>query len=348
MTLYGVLYAIMENDSRRLLAFSQITSIGYMVVGVGLADLNTPIGQLAFNGACAYAFSHILFKGLLFMGCGSVLHMTGESRFTKLGALYTRMPWTFLFTSIGVLSLSAFPLFSGFISKSMIVDAEFGHHHLWMGFGLLLASAGTFVAALKVLYFIWFGNNNCSPDVWNRAADPGWNMTLAMAFAAGACIFVGSYTPYLYSMLPFPASEYHPYTSYHIFETLQILFFAAFGFFFLIKKITPEPTISLDMDWFYRRGGQAFLWFSRTGVQPVDNVVGDLYRLGGLIPLKLSAFYVGRFDNNVVDRIVDGIGGNVLGVADRLRIIQRGALQENLAMALSFMVLLLAAFLFLF
>ena len=128
MALYGVVYAVLENDSRRLLAYHIVSQVGYMVAGVGLADTSTEFGRLAFNGACAHAFAHILYKGLLFMGCGTVLHMTGESRFTKLGGLYPKMPWTFLFTLIGGLSISAFPLFSGFISKSMIVAAGFESH----------------------------------------------------------------------------------------------------------------------------------------------------------------------------------------------------------------------------
>lgn len=339
MTIYGVIYAILENDSRRLLAFSQITSIGYMIVGVGLADLNTPIGKLAFNGAIAYAFAHILFKGLLFMGCGSVLHMTGESRFTHLGGLYARMPWTFVFTLMGAFSLSAFPLCSGFISKSMIIDAEFEHHDILLAFALLFASAGTFVVILKVLYFIWFGNNRCTSEVWQRAADPNWNMKTAMAFTSAACIFVGSYTPYLYNMLPFPASDYHPYTSIHITETLQILFFAALGFFLFIKKITPQPTISLDTDWFYRMGGQMFLWFARKRIQSVDNTVGEIYHRSGLIPLKQSAVYVGIFDNQVIDNIVDGIANSMLNIGNKLRSLQRGVLHENLIIAIAMMVI---------
>ena len=259
MALYGVVYAVLENDSRRLLAYHIISQVGYMVAGVGLADLSTPFGQLALNGACAHAFAHILYKGLLFMGCGTVLHMTGESRFTKLGGLYPKMPWTFLFTLIGGLSISAFPLFSGFVSKSMIVAAGFESHKLWVGFGLMLASAGTFLhTGLKVPYFIWFGKNNCSKETWDRAADPGWNMNAAMIIASVLCVFIGCYTPYLYQMLPFPV-DYHPYTSYHISETLQVLLFTAVGFFVFLKKLVPEPTISLDTDWFYRMGGRAFL-----------------------------------------------------------------------------------------
>lgn len=333
MALYGVVYAVLENDSRRLLAYHIISQVGYMVAGVGLGDAGTPVGELAINGACAHAFAHILYKGLLFMGCGTVLHQTGESKFTNLGGLYKKMPWTFVFTLIGGLSISAFPLFSGFVSKSMIVAAGFESHKLWVGFLLMLASAGTFLhTGLKVPYFIWFGKNNCSKETWERAKDPVWNMNAAMAITSFLCIFIGCYTPYLYQMLPF-AVEYHPYSAYHISETMQVLCFTALGFFIFLKKLTPEAKISLDFDLLYRKGGQGFLWLARHPIQWVDTAVGEIYRAGGLIPLMLGSKVVGIFDNKVIDGIVDGVATTVGSIGGRLRALQRGSVQENLTVA---------------
>ena len=135
MAIYGVVYAVLENDARRLLAYHIISQVGYMVAGVGLG---TP---LAINGVVAHAFCHILYKSLLFMGTGSVLHVTGISKLTELGGLYKTMPRTMIYTVIGGLSISAFPLFSGFVSKSMTVTA-FGEAHLtWAFMALMLASA---------------------------------------------------------------------------------------------------------------------------------------------------------------------------------------------------------------
>jgi multicomponent Na+:H+ antiporter subunit D len=341
MALYGVVYAVLENDSRRLLAYHIISQVGYMVAGVGLGT------ALAINGACAHAFAHILYKGLLFMGCGSVLHMTGKSKFTDLGGLYQKMPWTFVFTLIGGLSISAFPLFSGFVSKSMIVQAGFEDHKLWVGFLLLLASAGTFLhTGLKVPYFIWFGKNHCSKETWTRAAEPPWNMMTAMAVTSFLCIFIGCYTPYLYRMLPYPV-DFEPYTAYHVSETLQILLFTGLGFFLLIKKLEPEAKISLDLDWPYRMGGRAFLWLARKPVQAVDNVVGEIYRAGGIVPLMRSASLVNLFDNRVIDGVVDGFAGAIRGLGGRIRGAQRGALQENLTLAFAVAALVVLAFVFL-
>ena len=343
MALYGVVYAVLENDCRRLLAYHIISQVGYMVAGVGLGT------QMAINGACAHAFAHILYKGLLFMGCGAVLHMTGQSKFTELGGLYKKMPWVFAFTLIGGLSISAFPLFSGFVSKSMIVSAGFEEHKLWVGFLLMLASVGTFLhTGLKVPYFIWFGKNHCKQETWDRAAEPPWNMNAAMIVASALCIFIGCYTPYLYRMLPYPdvAGEFHPYASYHVSETLQLLLFTAVGFFLLIKKLTPEPTISLDTDWFYRMGGRVFLWLAKKPIQFVDTCVGEVYRVLGLIPLMISARLAGKFDDRVVDRAVDGLAATIRGIGGRLRFVQRGQMQENLALAFTVAAVLIVVLLF--
>ncbi len=324
MALYGVVYAVLENDARRLLAYHIISQVGYMVAGVGLGT------QMAINGVCAHAFAHILYKGLLFMGTGSVLMMAGTSKFTELGGLYKKMPWAFVFTLIGGLSISAFPLFSGFVSKSMIVAAGFEHHQMVAAFLLMLASAGTFLhTGLKVPYFIWFGRNNCSPQTWAQAKDPPWNMCVAMALMAFLCVFIGCYTPYLYNMLPNPV-DYHPYTAYHVSETLQILLFTALGFFLFRKKLIPDPTISLDLDWFYRMGGRAVQWFARRPAQAADEWVSEFYRFCGLAWTLGLARASAWFDWNVIDGVVDGLAQNVRAAGDRVRHLQTRSLQFNL------------------
>ena len=347
MALYGVIYAIIENDVRRLFAYHIVSQVGYMVAGVGIGT------ELAINGACAHAFAHILYKGLLFMGGGAVLHMTGETRMSELGGLYKKMPWAFIFTLIGGLSISAFPLFSGFVSKSMIVQAGFDQHLLWAALLLNLAAIGTFYCnGLKVPYFVWFGKNKCQPATFERAKDPPWNMLAAMGLTAFLCVFIGCYTPYLYHLLPYQnaAAAYHPYTSYHVSETLQILLFTALAFFVLVRlrKIEPHRGTNLDLDWFYRLGGRAFFWLARKPVQSADTGVGEVYRVGGLVPLMKSAGLVGVFDNRVIDGAVDGLASAVRGLGGRLRFAQRGALQENLTLVFAVAAILILAFLFFF
>jgi multicomponent Na+:H+ antiporter subunit D len=339
MALYGVIYAVLENDARRLLAYHIISQVGYMVAGVGIGT------QLAINGTVAHAFAHILYKGLLFMGTGSVLYMTGKSKFTELGGLYKKMPLAFVFTLIGGLSISAFPLFSGFVSKSMIVAAAFEDHIYWAAFLLTLASAGTFLhTGLKVPYFIWFGKNNCSKETWEKAADPPWNMLWAMGAASFFCILIGVYTPYLYHMLPNQPVQYNPYFEYHLAESLQILLFTALGFFLLIKKLAPEPTISIDLDWFYRKGGRGFMWLASRPIQKGDNAVSEAYRYLGLGPLMTTSRFWSWFDWHAIDGIVDGLARAVRGVGGSLRRLQSGQLQYNIFYAVSIVTVLLIAY----
>ncbi len=282
MVLYGVTYAFLVNDARRLLSYHIVSQVGYMVTGVGIGT------QLALNGVCAHAFAHILYKGLLFMGTGSVLYMTGQSKFTELGGLYKKMPWTFVFTLIGALAISAFPLFSGFVSKAMTVSAAFYQDMVWAGFLLSLASVGTFVSiGLKISYLVWFGKNRCKPETWDKAADPPWNMNLAMAIAAFLCIFIGVYTPYLYNMLPFDYI-YDPYTSAHVSKAMQLLLFAMLGFFVLIKKLEPKEVVALDTDWLYRRGAQLFY-------RAADKGLNGLNQKGENIGMRRIPTELGRF-----------------------------------------------------
>ena len=345
MALYGVVYAVLENDARRLLAYHIISQVGYMVAGVGIGT------QLAINGACAHAFAHILYKGLLFMGCGSVLYMTGQSKFSELGGLYKKMPRAFVYTLIGGLSISAFPLFSGFVSKSMIVAAGFEDHLYWAAFLLTLASAGTFLhTGLKVPYFIWFGKNNCSKETWEKAAEPPLNMEVAMIAASALCIFIGSYTPYLYRMLPYQteAAEYalKVYSAYHVSESLQILLFTALGFFLLVKKLAPEPTISIDMDWFYRKGGRGFYWLARKPIQTFDTWFSEVYRNVGLRPLMTTSKFWSWFDWHGIDGFVDGIARLVRSTGTKLREVQNGKLQYNIYYATSILAVLIVAYVF--
>ncbi len=340
MALYGVVYAVLENDCRRLLAWHIISQVGYMVAGVGIGT------ELAINGSCAHAFAHILYKGLLFMGCGSVLHMTGKSKFTELGGLYKKMPRTFIYTMIGGLSISAFPLFSGFVSKSMIIAAGFEEHILWAAFLLTLASAGTFLhTGLKVPYFIWFGKNNCSKETWEKAEDPPWNMQAAMFAAAFLCILIGCYLPFLYDQLPYP-NHYHPYSGYHLAETMQILLFTAFGFFLLLKKLAPEPKISIDLDWFYRKGAKVFMWLVRHPIQAADTAWSFFYKDVALAGMMLNARFWSWFDWHGIDGVVDGIARSVRSLGGSVRRLQSGQMQYNIFFAASIMAAAIFAFVF--
>ncbi len=245
MTAFPIFYAVIENDLRRVLAYSLNNQLGFMVVGIGIGT------ELSLNGTAAHAFCHILYKALLFMSMGAVLLRTGTVKGSELGGLYKSMPWTTGFCVVGAASISAFPLFSGFISKSMIITASADGGY-WFVWGVLLfASAGVFHhSGIKIPYFAFFAH-----DSGKRVKEAPFNMLLAMAIAAFLCIGIGVFPGPLYAILPFPV-DFVPYTVTHVITQLQLLMFSALAFAVLMRFGIYPPelkSVNLDTDWFYRR-----------------------------------------------------------------------------------------------
>jgi multicomponent Na+:H+ antiporter subunit D len=242
MVFYGIIYALLENDLRRILAYSIVNQVGFMVTGIGIGT------EMALNGAAAHAFTHIIYKALLLMSAGSVLHMTGKRKCTELGGLFQSMPLTAICGIIGALAISSFPLTSGFISKSMISQAAIDGQMATVWFLLAAASAGVFLhAGIKFPWFVFF-----QKDSGLRPKDPPLNMRWAMILFAFLCIAIGVFPGPLYAMLPYPV-DYVPYTGPHVINMLQLLLFAGAAFFVCLPMMKRTLTISLDFDWFYRK-----------------------------------------------------------------------------------------------
>ena len=343
MAILGIIYALKENDIRRLLGWEIISQVGYMVAGVGIGT------ALAINGTAAHAFAHILYKGLLFMAAGSVIKATGTSKFTELGGLCRKMPMTMIFLLIGAVSVSGFPFFSGFVSKSMIITAGFEEHLPLVGFALMMVSVGTFlVAGLRLPNLIFFGEFKGKKEVYAKAGEPPWNMTMAMAAASILCFAFGSFYPMLYSMLPNAGVEYHPYSGYHMAETLQVLACTALVFAFIKDRIGATANTMLDLDWVYRRGGRVFLWLASKPLQTIDTAWGEVYRVVGLVPLMIVARFWGWFDWHGIDGVVDGIARGVRGLGRSVSSgLQRGQIQYSLFFTITFATLALLAFVWL-
>jgi len=271
MTMFPIFYAVIENDLRRVLAYSMINQIGFMVCGIGLGT------ELAINGAVSHAFNDVIFKGLLMMSMGAVLFRTGKINGSELGGLYKSMPWTTGFCIVGAASISAFPLFSGFVSKSMVMVAalEEGHPIVWLA--LLFASAGVFHhAGIKIPFFAFFAH-----DSGIRVKEAPLNMLVAMGLAAALCIFNGSYPWLLYSLLPYPV-HYAPYTAAHVLTQCQLLFFsaAAFAWLKLSGLYPPElPSVNIDAEWSYRKALPRAAGWLRATFQPVDHELRRSVRL---------------------------------------------------------------------
>ena len=241
MVFYGIIYALLENDMRRILAYSIVNQVGFMVTGIGIGT------EMALNGAAAHAFAHIIYKALLLMSAGAVLYQTGKRKCTDLGGLYQTMPITAICGIIGALAISAFPFTSGFISKSMISQAAANEHLAWVWYLLTAASAGVFLhAGIKFPWFVFF-----QKDSGLRPPDPPWNMRAAMILFAVLCIGLGCFPGLLYQLLPY-AVDYEPYTGAHLVSQFQLLLFSGLAFFLLLPLMKRTLTISLDLDWIYR------------------------------------------------------------------------------------------------
>ena len=246
MTLFPIFFAVIENDLRKVLCYSLNNQLGFMVVGVGIGT------ELALNGAVAHAFVHILYKALLFMSMGAVLYRTGTIRASDLGGVYRSMPWTAAFCIVGAMSISAFPLFSGFVAKSLTMSAVTEGYYTLTFIGLLIASAGVMEhSGIKIPYFAFFGH-----DSGIRCKEAPWHMCLAMGTAAVLCIAIGWFPQALYALLPYPVA-YQPYADFgHSVTQLQLLLFAALAFV-VLKRTGMYPaeqaSLNLDTDWLYRR-----------------------------------------------------------------------------------------------
>ncbi|PPR63187.1 MAG: Hydrogenase-4 component B [Alphaproteobacteria bacterium MarineAlpha3_Bin3] len=262
MAMFPIFYAVIENDLRRVLSYSLINQVGFMVTGIGIGT------EMALNGAVSHAFAHIIYKALLFMSMGAVLFRTGKINGSELGGLYKSMPKTTVLCIVGAASISAFPLFSGFVSKSMILVSalEEGYPVVWLA--LLFASAGVFHhSGIKIPFFAFFAH-----DSGIRCKEAPTNMVIAMFLAAFVCVFLGVYPWPLYDILPFPV-DYEPYTAAHVLTQSQLLFFSALAFCAL--KLTglypPElPGVNIDVDWAYRRLMSRSVRYLMATFSPVD------------------------------------------------------------------------------
>lgn len=313
MAIYGVIYAVLENDCRRLLAYHIVSQVGYMVAGIGIGT------ELAVNGAASHAFAHILYKALLFMGAGAVIYVTGSRKLTELGGLYKTMPLTVALYMVGAFAISAFPFFSGFVTKSMVIAAAGADHRALVMLALTMASSGTFLhTGLKLPYYMFFGT-----DRKLQAREPPRNMLVAMGMAAVLCIAIGVFPQPLYALLPYSV-DFQPYTGQHVTESLGLLMFTALGFVLFLKALDPENTISLDTDWFYRKGARAFMWFAEKPLARYEQAVSNVSETVAWPVLHGAARAGLRVDLAGVDGVVNGVARSILRGGGAMRRLQTG------------------------
>lgn len=249
MAVVLIVYALIEDDLRRSLAYGLNSQLGFMVVGVGIGT------ELSLNGAAAHAVVSVLYMALLFMAMGAVLYRVGTARCSELGGLVRSMPATAALCIVGAASIAGVPLLSGFVSKSMIVSAAGSGGHLVAWAAMLVASVAVFLlAGLRICGQAFFGR-----DSGARCAEAPPHMLLAMGIAAALGIGVGVYPAPLYGMLPFQV-VYAPFTASHLIAQLQLLVFAALATALLWRigfDLRTTRSTTIDVDWLYRRPGPA-------------------------------------------------------------------------------------------
>ncbi|KAA1189502.1 Na(+)/H(+) antiporter subunit D [Pseudohalioglobus sediminis] len=283
MVMYGIIYALLENDARRILAYSIVNQVGFMVCAVGIGT------QMALNGAAAHAFAHIIYKALLFMSAGVVIYRTGKHKCSELGGLFRTMPLTTVCGIIGALAISSFPLTSGFTTKSMISQAAIDESLVVVYMLLTAASAGVFLhAGIKFPWFVFFQR-----DSGLRPKDAPWNMGLAMVLFAGLCILLGVYPELLYDLLPYPV-EYVPYKAGKVLFYLQLLLFSGLAFFVLLPLMKRTQTISLDVDWLWRRAGMVLLRWVLRGLDALGAMFDRTRERARQFAGRMTARYLGQ------------------------------------------------------
>jgi multicomponent Na+:H+ antiporter subunit D len=304
MTLFPIFFAEIENDLRRVLAYSLNNQLGFMVVGIGVGT------EMAINGTASHAVAHILYKALLFMSVGAVMLRTGTSKASELGGLCRTMPRTAIFCLVGAASISAFPLFSGFVTKSLIMDETANQHYPIIWAILVFASAGVLShSGIKIPYFTFFGH-----DSGLRPKEAPLHMQTAMGLTALLCIVIGVYPDPLYALLPYEV-VYHPYTMSHVIGQLQLLCFALLAFVVLMRTGIHPPEIravNLDVDWIYRRLAPAIYGVIYTFV--VKAFTYCEVSMNNLLQLTIKGLYKLHGPETGVSRM-RGVGSMVIWVA---------------------------------
>ena len=326
MAVFGVLYACIENNARRILSYHIVSQVGYMVAGIGIGTAMT------LNGAVAHAYAHILYKGLLFMGTGAILYSVGTAKLNKLGGLAYRLPWVMVLYMIAALSISGMPLFNGFISKTMTITGAAEAHKVILALGMEIAAVGTFISVgIKLPYFAFWGGKK---EYVGEVKPIPVNMYVGMAICGLLCIAQGVYPDMLYRYLPY-AME-HAFEPWHLDKVINsglLLGFSGLAFYLTRSIITPHAYLNLDFDWFYRLIGRTTMKAVCWPVSKIDDFWTEVYRSVGLAALLKAGTGTSVFDKKGIDTVVDGSAYTVRNIGRFGAKAQTANLQDYLAYA---------------
>lgn len=337
MAVYGVIYALLENNLRRLLSYHIVSQVGYMVAGVGLGTIT-----LGLNGSASHAFNHILYKCLLFMSAGAVIYATGKEKMTELGDFGKYAPLTAISFFVGAFSIAGFPLTNGFIGKSPIISAAGELKNAFAYIMLNVATCGTIISIIcKMGYYTFFSEKKADYQV----KEIPLNMKIAMLTTSALCILIGIFPQFFYNFLPYPI-DYEPYTVQHILDTLGIFSFTGLVFAMFLKTLKPKSYINLDIDWFYRVGAKYSLKSLNKTVVPAEyGFINKIWRwLIDRIILPLSSKIM-AYEDRKMNGIPTFMSNLAKTMSDGLAIFHTGKIQDYAFYMLSFIGLVLLIYL---
>jgi len=340
MAVFGVLYACIENNARRILSYHIVSQVGYMVAGIGIGTAMT------LNGATAHAYAHILYKGLLFMGTGAILYSAGTAKLNQLGGLAYRLPWVMVLYMIAALSISGMPLFNGFISKTMTIAGAAEAHRVFLALGMEIAAVGTFISVgIKLPYFAFWGGKK---EYKGELKPIPVNMYVGMAICGLLCIAQGVYPEMLYKYLPFYSEQFYSasygwmemtstvFEPWHLDKVINsglLLGFSGLAFYLTRSIITPHAYLNLDFDKFYRMIGSVTMKAVCWPISKVDDVWTEVYNTVGLRSLIGMGDATSVFDKKGIDTVVDGSAYTVRFIGRAGAKAQTANLQDYLAWA---------------
>jgi NADH:ubiquinone oxidoreductase subunit 5 (subunit L)/multisubunit Na+/H+ antiporter MnhA subunit len=219
--LYGVAFAAVQTDMKRLLAWSSIENLGIVFAAIGLGIVFDGVGMttlaaLALIAALYHSLNHAFIKSLLFLGTGAVLHSTGERNLGRLGGLIHRMPWVAWLTLVGALAMAGLPPLNGFVSEWLLLQAllfahevprTFVHMILPVGAALVALSAALAAYVMVKFFGVIFLGQLREPAL-ARARDAGVLERIGLVWLAAGCVLLGLLPTYVIDGLRSVVTEF--------------------------------------------------------------------------------------------------------------------------------------------
>ena len=330
---FAATIALTQNDIKRILAYSTVSQLGYMFVGVGVG---------AYASGVFHLVTHAFFKGLMFLTAGSVMHaMANELDMRKMGGLKSKMPithWTFL---IGAIAIAGLPPLSGFWSKDEILHSAWGSSHLIYGIGLVTAFLTAFYM-FRLIFVTFYGESRVEPEVASHLHESPSVMWVPLAILAipsaliGLLLGWGGHESWFHDFTKSVFPEAHHEVSGNMFLFMAIssivgLLGIAFAWTRYSKRVpSDEPTGA-----FHRLLANKYYVdeiYNALIVQPVKN--GSHFLLWKLV------------DNGIIDGIVNGVAALIRFIGGLLRRLQTGLVQAYIISMVLGIVLFLAYYLF--